>query len=507
MLPSYAVQFSFIRELNERALKLFPAQNGYFYSLSTQLNCPDDYVIVRYFNAQGDVQATFTSPALLGHITSLDAVVNSSNNIVVYVRMDNINHHLFELNPAGTLIRNNNIQFTNPVVKYEKLILSPTGYYLVGNTPRSTWSDSAHAVITKLNNNCKVVWNKAYRISNAMSASTNFLDVLYDNNQLLCVGHYYFNALYAGHAPFRPLLCRMDTSGNPLQTFAYTVDSSFIGFDEYEMVQVEKTPKGSYYMLGFNFGNEHALFKFDNNLQVKWIREKLSGKAWAISAGFKEDVFIVPDYSFNNFIQQFDSSGQVIGNHITRNVAGHDLSFGQVTCIAKDTCGFLLSNDKTMFAHVNQDMQYCMDSTDNSPGNYYPVTNVSRWNIGLQQFPLTSFNEYTMTTPFVIGNSTANTICSTTYSCATPNAVNNNQVNDLLVFPNPANDFLQVVLPESAHGAEIALYSLKGDCLLKQQWKAGGWHLLRTEQYPAGTYLLHVRFGDMAFLRQLQIGH
>lgn len=55
---SNAVNYSFIRELNERALKLFPAQNGCFYSISTQLNCPDDYVNVRYFNPLGDVQST-----------------------------------------------------------------------------------------------------------------------------------------------------------------------------------------------------------------------------------------------------------------------------------------------------------------------------------------------------------------------------------------------------------------------------------------------------------------
>lgn len=505
VLPCSAIQYSFIRELNERALKLLPAQNGNFYSISTQLNCPDDYVIVRYCNAQGDVQATFTSPALIGHITSLDAVVNSLNNIVVYVRMDHINHHLFELNSSGTLIRNNNIQFTNPVVKFEKLVLSPSGYYLVGNTPRSTWSDSAHAVITKLNTNCKVAWNKAYRIAGTMSASTNFLDALYENDQLLCVGHYYFNALYAGQAPFRPLICRMDSSGNPLLSYAYTVDSSFVGFDEYEIVQVEKTPHGSYYMLGFNFGNEHALFKFRNNLDVQWIREGLSGKAWAMCAGFKEDVFIVPDYPHENFIQQLDSNGQALSNHITKYVAGHDLSFGQIGCIEKDACGFLVSNDETMYAHTNQDMQYCLDSTHASPGNYYAVNNVARRNIGLQTLPISSFNEYLMTTPFTPGNTSATTLCSTTYTCGSPLFTEQADIEGPLIYPNPANDFLQIRLPAMCNDATVALFTMQGKCLLNTSWTVGGWHGLPVDTYAPGIYSLRIRYGQQVFERRLVI--
>lgn len=79
-----------------------------------------------------------------------------------------------------------------------------------------------------------------------------------------------------------------------------------------------------------------------------------------------------------------------------------------------------------------------------------------------------------MTTPFVIGTSTTATLCCSTYSCSTPNLINNPSGTPPLLFPNPANDVLQIVLPESINGADIALYSLKGDCLLKQNWTKGG---------------------------------
>ena len=93
----FATEYSFVKSLTETINKIVPAQNGCFYSLSLQLDCPDDHVVVRYFNKQGDVQTTFTSPAFIGTLISLDGVVNANNNLVLYIKMNDINHIMYEL--------------------------------------------------------------------------------------------------------------------------------------------------------------------------------------------------------------------------------------------------------------------------------------------------------------------------------------------------------------------------------------------------------------------------
>ena len=507
-VSSQAQSYSFIKTLSEDIWRIVPAQNGTFYSITWTPDCPDDLITISFFNEKGEIQNTFQSPPYLGSLTSIDGVTNDNNHLVLYLRDGDINHLVYEFSSNGTLIWNNNMQFTNPIIKFTKIIPSPTGYYLLGNTYRPTGSDSSFAVLTKLSMIGKHQWTKKYGVPRTSPASTNFNDILYHNNSLICVGGYYYANQWAGQAPMRPTVSVLDTAGNLIKNHCYIVDSSaFFGFDYYEFVQISKTPNNHFYLVGNNGGNEHALFKMDSNYNIDWIREKLSGRATAMCAGYKEDVFISPEGNFSNFVQNFDSTGQVIGNHITKNPSsGFNLSYGKVVSIKQHDCGFLLINNDAMYAHTNKNFVYCLDSSMTSGfGNYYAVNNYYRRNITLFSAPLTNLNQYVITSGYGNISKTAVTHGITAYTCSSTMATTNPSQENLKVYPNPSNSVIYVELSQNYRNANISLYEPTGKLVLSENATEMGLHTIDVSNLSGGIYLLHIQQDKEVFTQKIQV--
>jgi hypothetical protein len=507
-LSSQAQSYSFIKTLSEDIWRIVPAQNGTFYSITWTPDCPDDLITISFFNEKGEIQNTFQSPPYIGSLTSIDGVVNSNNHLVLYLGDGDINHLIYEFDANGNFIWNNSLQFTSPIIKFTKIITSPTGYYLLGNTYAATGTDSSFAVLTKLSMIGKHQWTKKYGVPRTSTASTHFNDILYHNNALICVGRYYYANQWAGQGPMRPTVSVLDTAGNLMQNYCYVVDSSaFFGFDYYEFVQISKTPNNHFYLVGNNGGNEHALFKMNSNYNIQWIRERLSGKSNAMCAGYNEDVFIVPDGPTDNFVQSFDSTGQVTGNHITKNPSsGFNLSYGKVVSIKQHDCGFLLINNDAMYAHVNKNFVYCLDSSKTSNiGNYYPVNNYYRRTISLFSAPLTNLNQYVITSGYGNISKTAVTHGIISYTCSSTMATTNPSQENLKVYPNPSNSVIYVELSQNYRNAKIALYEPTGKLVLSEVATETGLHSLDISKVSAGVYLLCVQQGEEIFTQKVQV--
>lgn len=501
-----AQSYSFVKSVDDVIWRMVPAEDGTFYTLTWLPNCPDDFIVVRYFNRMGDLVSAFKSPAYIGSLTSIEAVAKANNHLVLYLGDGDINHLLYEFDTNGTLIWNNNIQFTNPVIKFRKIISSPTGYYLLGNTYSASWGDSSQAIITKLSDVGKHVWTNHYGITPSSPASSHFNDILYDNNQLICVGRYYYDNQMVGQPPFRPTVSLLDTAGNVIQSYCYIVDSGmFTGFDYYEFMQISKTPGGHFYLVGNNFGNEHALFKMDSGFNLEWIREKLSGKSTAMCAGYNEDVFIAPDGEFSNFLMQFDGTGQMIGNHVTKNPASiYDLSYGHVMQLFRHDCGFLLSNQEDMYAHVDKSFAYCLDSTTSVYGNYYAVNTFYRRSANFVSGALTSFNEYIGLSPYTIVTSSIITHCTSTYNCTGTTSIS--EVNDeqIKIYPNPASSVLYMDLPEMYTNSNITLLDMNGRVLMSQFAGNGGMYEFNLAGLSAGVYILRIEHNKNVIVHKVE---
>lgn len=502
-----AQSYSFVKSISENALHIVPAQNGSFYTVSWQPNCPNDYMQIRYFNKMGDVLNTFKSPAYLASITSIDAITKPNNNLVLYLASGDINHLLYEFDSTGALIWNNNLQFTSPITKYTKLVLSPTGFYLLGNTYASFTADSSKAIITKLSATGKYQWSKYYKMNSTNPSNTHFNDMIYDNNKLLCVGRYFYCNAVSGWPPFRPIVSVLDTAGNLQQSYYYMVDSTAIigGFDEYEFMKLDKTPAGNFYLVGNRAGNEHTLFKMNSSFNISWIKEKLSGKSTAMCAGYNEDVFIVPDGEFDNFVLQFDSTGQVISNHITKNsTPGFNLAFGHLINIERSDCGFLVSNNETMLAHTNKSMAYCIDSTSTSFGNYYAVNNYYRGNANLTTESVNTPNEYTMTSGYTVLSSTSTSLCNTTYTCGnTPNGTTAYHENEINIYPNPASSTIYIELPQNISAATLVMYDMHGKQVLQKDNVKTGIYTIHLSDYPTGFYVLRLSSNNNVWYKKI----
>jgi hypothetical protein len=283
------------------------------------------------------------------------------------------------------------------------------------------------------------------------------------------VGGYYYADEFVGQAPFRPLVVKLDSAGNIARSMYYMVDSAMFGFDEYEFMQIEKTPGGGYYLVGNNYGNEHALFKMNWNYSIEWIREKLSGRASAMCAGYNEDVFISPEGNFANFVMQFDSAGQVVTNHITKNpVSGPDISFGKLTAVFRQNCGFLFINNEELIGHAGKDFMYCLDSSETNYINYHPVNNHYRRNASLQQGEINSLNEYTMTDEYSLMNNVATSLCYSEYSCEVPNMFSRVYNSNFEVYPNPASSSIVIKYPDDYRNIVLQIFDLSGNILLEK---------------------------------------
>ncbi|MCX6256426.1 MAG: T9SS type A sorting domain-containing protein [Bacteroidia bacterium] len=503
-----AQSYSFVTSISEQAWQVVPGQNGSFYTVTWLPNCPDDYISIRYFNKMGEVVNTFSSPPYIGSISSISAITNSLNNIVIYLLLDDINHMLYEFDSTGTMVWNNTIQFTDPQIKYTKLVQSATGYYLLGNTYTTLWTDSAHAIITKLSPNGNHQWTKYYRMNNSNPASTHFNDMLYENNLLICVGRYYYTNEVVGQVPGRPVVSLLDTAGNLLQSYYYMVDSNFIGFDKYEFVQLDKTPSGKYYLVGNDFGNEHALFKMDSSFNIEWIMEKLSGKSTAMCAGYNEDVFISPEGEHSNFALQFDSAGNVIGDHVTKNPsASVDFTFGHITSLYRHNCGFLFSNDETMIAHTDHSFSNCLDSSYTGYINYYPVNTFFRRTASLSSGFLTSFDEYSMTQGYHTTTSTAVNYCLSVFSCDSISEIIHESRNydEINIYPDPAKEHIYISFPGSFSGTRMQLYDISGKKIREEFYNVNGIHSVEVYDLSGGIYMLKLISPTSVVVRKIII--
>jgi hypothetical protein len=490
--------------LGEPALRIVPGQHGSFYTISTQLDCPDDLVIIRHFNASGNTLKTFTSPPYIGAITSFDGVVNSNNNLVLYVKLNDLNHLLYEFDSTGAIVWNRNYQFTAPQVKFTKIRKAQYGYYLLGNTSSPTYMDSSRAIITKLNPEGVMQWTKYYRMNNTLTAMTDFNDMIVDNNKLLIAGAYYYTSQYLGQGPYRPILATMDSSGNFQSGYYYMTDSSqFSGFEKYQFLSLQKTPKGSYYLGARNGGNEHAIFKLDASMNIQWVKRAPSGKFNALCAGYDEDILIVRDNSWGNLVLRYDSSGTVYTNHLTKGVHP-DLKYGLINTIVQHNCGFLLSSSNNMIARTNGQMQYCIDSAQTTMlPTYYPVSKHYRNSISIASGSITNFNTYLSTAQYAPSVTMETNVCSGTYNCSGIMSSIKDVVADAVIYPNPANDFIVIRQRPSASG-EATIYDMSGKTVARQTLH-GGDQKMSVSALPSGIYLMRIVGNEGLTMRKLEV--
>ncbi|QLH46212.1 MAG: hypothetical protein HWD58_11625 [Bacteroidota bacterium] len=107
---------------------------------------------------------------------------------------------------------------------------------------------------------------------------------------------------FTGWQPYRPLITKLDTAGTVYSSSYYMVDSGFVGFDDYSFQQIVPSTNGSFYLSGWNSGNEHAIFRLDAGLNVEWIQYWSSGRVKQLTAGYNDDVWMVQDYGYANYI-------------------------------------------------------------------------------------------------------------------------------------------------------------------------------------------------------------
>ena len=504
-LPCFAQEHSFVKMLNEPALNVIPGLHGSFYTISTQLNCPDDLVIIRHFSASGTTLKTFQSPPYIGALTSFDAVTNQKNNLVVYLKLNELNHLLYEFDSLGNIIWNKNYQFVTPQMKFTKLKAAVDGYYLLGTTSSPTFTDSSRAIIAKLNTLGNVRWVKYYRMNSALAAMTDFNDMLVEGNQLLVAGAYYYTSQYLGQGPYRPILAVLDTAGNFQNGYYYITDSStFAGFEKYQFTSLNKTPNGSYYLGARNGGNEHAVFKLDASLNISWVKRAPSGKFTTMCAGYDEDVMIVRDNGWGNLVLRFDSSGNSYTGRRTKAVA-NDLEYGLINTIVQHNCGFLLSNSHSMIARTNGQMQFCIDSVQTTLlPTYYTVNSHYRNSISVSSGAISSFNQYTATAQYSVISSTETNICSGTYTCSGTTTSVVDYDLPVRLYPNPASDMVNIWL---ADDGELIIYDMSGRVAGAQQLKGAANNAISVAALTPGSYLFKVISNNRVMVQKVEVVH
>jgi hypothetical protein len=80
--------------------------------------------------------------------------------------------------------------------------------------------------------------------------------------------------------------------------------------------------------------------------------------------------------------------------------------------------------------------------------------------------------------------------------------------DDLLLYPEPASDWLNVVFPEHSRNARVALLSLLGQVLMQQEASGdSGARSMRIDltALPAGVYLLHASAGEKWWVRKVVV--
>ncbi|MBL7766431.1 MAG: T9SS type A sorting domain-containing protein [Chitinophagaceae bacterium] len=487
-------QHTFIKSIDDIGdiLHTVPAQNGNFYVVSKSQTCPNDYIIVRYFDNAGNVLSSVQSFSFIGNISNTHAVALPNNDVLVYVRANQINHYLFQFNSTGTLMLSRHFQWSGDTVKYVKIVPAPDGFYLLGNRQPWNWQDSAKVVISKFSNTATHQWSKYYRINLPGTTSTHFNDMIYDQHQLICAGRYYS---INGQVQFRPLLCKLDTSGNLIQSYYYMVDSA-ASFPYYEFKDIQKTPNGHYYLGAHTFGLEQAIFRTSPTWDIQWVLENYSALYHSICAGYQEDIWVASDDGPNdNYVMHFDSLGQYLSNHITKKsiVGGYDITYGNIVNLVQHDCGFLMRNSDQMYAHTNQNFDYCLDSTYNLQLNFYPQTNHYRKSAyllhGIYGYPV----ETTPAIQFSTISTLIHTHCASTYACVGANGLSDQKLMELNIYPVLAFDQINIVVPANSVGALCDLLDLNGRILRQDLALKSGINPIDLHAIPSGIYVLRFR--------------
>ncbi len=495
---------SFIYELNENVEKMAGCSNGAFYTVSWQPNCPDDYIVIRYMNRDGEEKYKRTSPVYLASVSSISCCVNNKNNLVLYLRLGDINHSLFEFDSTGNMLWNQNYQFVSTEVKFDQILNGPTGYYLIGNTYTPGFMDSTKAFIVKVDEVGKHQWNKLYNYNPAIATHTLFNKAMLLGDTLVTVGYIYPANYVGGQKPYRPTVSKLDTSGNFLSGKYYVIDSSMLGIDNYEFKDFYQTPAGYFYLVGFNYGNEHALFKMDKQFNIIRIKEKLSGKMSTMCGGYDENLFIVPDNTFTNTVYEMDSTLTIVGNHAIKKNNLDGTQYGALKEIIKHNCGFLFKNNYRFYGHADKSFTYCMDSSVALTQNYYTVANHYSRPLNLSITNYGQFNTYLTNQPYTVLPVSATQVCSVNYTCGGggPSALASaTDKKAYQIYPNPGHEYV-TIRQAGNDDLSILVYGLNGTLLLQTQSHAEI-TLLAIKDFPSGIYLLKIQNKDQSIVERL----
>lgn len=508
MASTVFAQEQFMLSLTERAFHVVPTANKGFYTLTHQVNCPDDHIVVRYFNRQGVLQAESRSPVYLGNISSIAAVCMDNGHMLMYLCDGSINHMLFEFDTTATQVWNRNFQVTANIVSYKKILPIPSGgFYLLGNYAINTINDSAKAVLTRCTANGQLQWTKQYTMADWSPSYVKFNDLQWYQGQLLAAGYHYHSGSVVGWAPKRPTWLKLDTAGNPLQAMYYMVDSNMIGYDEYEFMRLEPTPSGQYQALVYNSGYEHALIRLDAQLNIRWIKEKLSGRVQAFAVGSADEIYVVPDGQNRNFILGLDSNGNFLSARQTPySQSFHDNSlYGSIMTMQPYDCGFLVANDKTMLAHTRKNMAYCADSLVVWSPNYYTVANHTRKAVNIMAQPMGPFNVYLSATGYTAQSSTPQVWCSLGYTCVQPNGLNQGLASPegLRIYPSLYKDVFFIETPNTEAWRFVvcdAMGRKVDERLLQGQTR----YEVRADYGANGHYFLRLQQGEKSYTKQIE---
>lgn len=79
--------------------------------------------------------------------------------------------------------------------------------------------------------------------------------------------------------------------------------------------------------------------------------------------------------------------------------------------------------------------------------------------------------------------------------------------NGFYLYPNPANDLLNIIIKEELQNAQISLYSLNGKLVASEKRGFGKKFVLRVDGFAEGMYLLQVRTDKMSSTAKVIIKH
>lgn len=74
--------------------------------------------------------------------------------------------------------------------------------------------------------------------------------------------------------------------------------------------------------------------------------------------------------------------------------------------------------------------------------------------------------------------------------------------SDISIFPNPASDFVNIMLPYSTVPFTIEIYTLQGR-LIKQENAVSGMHYLSLEDFPSAMYLIRISGNNVNITKQI----